>query len=138
MKIVRGGRVDNPLHQSRKPVTYDIVRIYCRYCQEKLDLRVYHSRGKFETYQIVNLPEHLADHLDTRKIECTHCDKNFVLEKNIKDKKTDYLLKLDCSNMQPGMESWYADAIPNMSGGEYQWQNNIKATGNSLLVVFFF
>ena len=84
MKIVRGGRVDNP-YQSKKPRAYDNVRVYCRYCQEKLDLRVYHSKGKFETYQIVNLPEYLANHLDTRKVECTHCDKNFVLEKNIKE-----------------------------------------------------
>ena len=112
----------NPVqyHRPQKPKEHDIVRVYCKYCQEKLDLRVYHARGKFETYQIVNLPEYLADHLDTRTIECTHCDKNFILEKNIKDKKTDYLLKLDCSNMRPGMESWYEDAIPNMSGGEYQ------------------
>ena len=112
----------NPVqyHRTNTPKSYDSVRVYCRYCQEKLDLRVYHSKGKFETYQIVNLPEYLADHLDTRTIECTHCDKSFILEKNTKDKKTDYLLKLDCSNMRPGMDSWYEDAIPNMSGDEYQ------------------
>ena len=39
--------------------------------------------------------------------KCNKCNKTFVLEKQPKKSTTDYLLKLDCSNMSAGMESWY-------------------------------
>ena len=122
MEINRINKTVNPVPYNKKeiPVTYDNVRVYCRYCQEKIDLRVYHALGKFETFQIVNLPEHLADHLDSRQIECTHCDKNFLIERNVRNKKTEFFFKLDCSKMVSGMESWYEDAIPNMSKEEYR------------------
>ncbi len=122
MEINRINKTVNPipLDRKEKPSTYDNVRVYCRYCQERLDLRVYHSLGKFETFQLVNIPEHLADHLESRQIECTHCNKNFIIEKNTRNKKTEFFFKLDCSKMVPGMESWYEDAIPNMSQEEYR------------------
>ena len=82
MKINKTHAVFNMLHDKNKPKPYDIVRMYCHYCQEKLDIHVYHALGNFEHYQLVNLPEKIAKHLNTRKIECTHCDKDFVLEKS--------------------------------------------------------
>jgi len=112
MKIVRGGRIENSLQPKKTDKPYDIVLVYCRYCQQRLQLHVYHSFGKFEHFQLINLPERIAKHLKTRNIHCTKCDKDFVLEKYTKETKTDYLMKLDCSNMEPGMESWYEDAIP--------------------------
>jgi hypothetical protein len=41
------------------------------------------------------------------------------LEKQPKKSTTDYLLKLDCSNMSAGMESWYEDSIPKYSKENY-------------------
>ena len=119
MKINKTHAVFNMLHDKNKPKPYDIVRMYCHYCQEKLDIHVYHALGNFEHYQLVNLPEKIAKHLNTRKIECTHCDKDFVKKKNIQDLKSDYHLNLDYSNMGSGMESWYEDAIPKYSKEPY-------------------
>jgi hypothetical protein len=115
MKIVRGGRVENSLQDKAKSNPYDVVMVYCRYCQHKIDVHVYHSFGKLEYYQIKNLPEKISKHLDTRNIECNKCNKTFVLEKQSKKSNTDYLLKLDCSNMSGGMESWYEGSIPKNS-----------------------
>ena len=107
MKIVRGGIVENSLQDKAKSNPYDVVMVYCRYCEKKIDVHVYHSLGKLEYYQITNLPEKISKHLDTRNIQCIPCDKTFVLEKQPPKITTDYLLKLDCSNMNAGMESWY-------------------------------
>ena len=107
MKIVRGGRVENSLQDKTKGNPYDVVMVYCKYCQQRLEVRVYHSFGKLEHYQLTNLPEKISKHLDTRHIQCIPCGKTFVLEKQPTKITTDYLLKLDCSNMSAGMESWY-------------------------------
>jgi hypothetical protein len=68
--------------------------------------------GKSEHFQLINLPERVAKHLKQRKIDCPKCEKTFILEKHIQDTKTEFLLKLDCSNMYTGMEYWYNDVIP--------------------------
>lgn len=119
MKIDKTRQVFNPLYSKNKTNPYDIVMVYCRYCQQKLEIHVNHSFGKFEHYQLINLPERIAKHLNTRKIHCTKCFKDFVLEKNTKETKSEFLLKLDCSNMSAGMESWYEDSIPKYSNEPY-------------------
>ena len=119
MKIVRTHRVENSLPNKNKPTPYDIVMVYCRYCQQRLELHVNHSFGKFEHYQLINLPERIAKYLDTREIHCTKCSKDFVIEKITKETKSEFLLKLDCSNMGSGMESWYEDSIPKYSNETY-------------------
>ena len=107
MKIVHMHKVENSLAEKAKSNPYDVVMVYCRYCQQKIDVHVYHSFGKLEYYQLTNLPEKISKHLGTRNIQCIPCDKTFVLEKQPTKSTTDYLLKLDCSSMSSGMESWY-------------------------------
>tara|TARA_B100000029_G_C17058042_1_gene772066 strand:+ start:208 stop:585 length:378 start_codon:yes stop_codon:yes gene_type:complete len=119
MKINKTYQVENSLQPKKTPRPYDIVMVYCRYCQEKLDVRVYHSKAKLEHFQLINLPERIAEHLQRRELKCNECNKTFVLEKNIYDTKSEFLLKLDCSNMNAGMESWYEDAIPKYSNETY-------------------
>ncbi len=119
MKINKTYQIQNSLYNKDKPKPYDIVMVYCRYCHQKLEIHVRHSLGKFEHFQLINLPERIAEHLDTRKLHCTHCNKDFVLERNTQDSKTDYHMKLDCSNMGSGMELWYEDAIPKYSNEPY-------------------
>ena len=58
-------------------------------------------------------------HLQRREIDCPNCNKTFVLEKNVHNTKSEFLLKLDCSNMSSGMESWYEDSIPKYSNEMY-------------------
>ena len=109
----------NSLHARQHPSRYDSVVLYCPTCQKRMEMKVYHPLAKLEHYQLVNLPQTIAKHIDKRNIHCLSCDKDFVLEKEIQKEKTDFLLKLDCSNMNSGMESWYEDSIPKHSDEEY-------------------
>ena len=115
MKIDKTYPVKNSLYKKHKDSPYDIVRLYCKSCSSVMDIHVYHSFGKFEYYQLTNLPNKISSHLDTRKIECSECKKTYLLEKQPVKTSSDYLLKLDCSNMSSGMESWYEDSIPKHS-----------------------
>lgn len=119
MKINKTHQVENSLQQVKTKTPYDIVMVYCNCCQQRLEVRVYHSRAKLEHFQLINLPERIADHLQRREIDCPKCNKTFILEKNIQNTKSEFLLKLDCSNMSTGMESWYTDAIPKYSNELY-------------------
>lgn len=112
-------KVYNELNIKHKDSPYDIVMIYCKSCNSKMNIHVYHSFGKLEYYQITNLPNKISSHLDTRKVVCNNCDKTFVLEKQPAKTSSDYILKLDCSNMSVGMESWYEDSIPKYSNKTY-------------------
>ena len=119
MKIDRTQPVQNSLYNKQQDRLYDIVRTYCKACNSKMDIHVYHSFGKLEYYQITNLPNKISAHLQTRKIVCNNCDKTFLLEKQPAKTTSDYLLKFDCSNMSSGMESWYEDSIPKYSNEIY-------------------
>ena len=119
MKINKTYQVENSLHQNKTKTPYDIVMVYCNSCQERLEVRVYHSFAKLEHFQLINLPERIADHLQRREIDCHKCHKTFILEKNTHNTKSEFLLKLDCSNMSAGMESWYEDSIPKYSNETY-------------------
>ena len=81
MKIDKTQPVQNSLYNKQKDSPYDIVRTYCKACNSKIDIHVYHSFGKLEYYQITNLPNKISAHLQTRKIVCNNCDKTFLLEK---------------------------------------------------------
>jgi len=109
----------NSLHDNLYPRPYDNVVLYCSSCQGRMEMRVYHSTAKLEHYQLVNLPNRIAKHIQNRSIHCLNCDKDFVLEKETQKEKSEFLLKLDCSNMSSGMESWYEDSIPRHSDEEY-------------------
>ena len=119
MKINKMYPVQNSLYNKHKDSPYDIVRTYCKSCNSKIDIHVYHSFGKLEYYQITNLPNKIASHLQTRKVVCNHCDKTFLLEKIPAKTSSDYILKLDCSNIHSGMEAWYEDSIPKYSNEIY-------------------
>ena len=63
MKINKIHKPMNTLYDNKQPKVYDIVMVYCRYCQEKMEIHVHHSLGKFEHFQLINLPERIAKHL---------------------------------------------------------------------------
>ena len=119
MKINKTHQVQNSLYHKKTDKPYDVVMVYCRYCNKKIDIHVHHALAQLEYYHIVNLPEKVSKHLNTRKIQCNTCNKTFVLEKQEKKTSPDYLMKLDCSNMSLGMESWYEDSIPKYSNEIY-------------------
>lgn len=110
-KVSKGSKVKNSLQNNPSTNPHDLVMVYCRYCQKRLDVYVYHSLGKSEHFQLINLPERVAKHLKRREINCPKCEKTFFLEKKTQDTKTEFLLRLDCSNMSTGMEYWYDDIV---------------------------
>ena len=81
MKIDKTYHVKNSLYDKHKGSPYDIVMIYCKSCNSKMDIRVYHSFGKLEYYQLNNLPNKISNNLDTRKIKCSECNVTNTLQK---------------------------------------------------------
>ena len=120
MKIKSVGKIHpsfNSLYNKRHTRPYDIVIMYCRFCKKQMKIKVYYASATFEHFQLVNLPQRVAKHIVKRDIRCKSCDKDFVLEKVVQEEKTDFFLKLDCSNIFTGTEYWY-DA-PKYSDEEY-------------------
>jgi len=114
-RIAKGNKVENSLLDKNKDKPYDVVLTYCTHCNSRININVYHPLGKYDQYQIKNLPKKISIHLGSRNIQCNHCNKSFSLEM-VDD---DYLMKLDCSDMILGMEHWYDDAIPKYSNETY-------------------
>ena len=119
MKIDKSYQVNKPMDKNLKERPYDIVMLYCKMCKKRIDLKVFYPLGKSEHFQLVNLPERISKHLGDRTVVCNHCDKKFILEKLPDSFIDNYIMKLDCSGMSPGMESWYEDAIPKYSTDIY-------------------
>ena len=91
---------------------YDTVMTYCPSCSVRIEVRIPHSAGKNEFFQFVNMPERISKYLNGRKVYCNHCKNTIIVEKESNLTKSTFVLKIDCSQMKPGMESWYEDAVP--------------------------
>ena len=87
---------------------HDTVIAYCPACQQRLHLVIIHSKGNLDQYQLHNLPDHVAMHLTSRTILCIECDNTIIIEPlEKKTKEYFFNMKIDCSNMSPGHQSWY-------------------------------
>ena len=91
-----------------EPALYDTIITYCVSCKERIDLPVIHDNASNNYYQLVNIPDHVADAVHDQKIYCNQCRNTNLLEKQKKVSNLNvFTLKLDCSNMNPGTEDWY-------------------------------
>ncbi|SVC14416.1 uncharacterized protein METZ01_LOCUS267270 [marine metagenome] len=97
---------------------YDTVMTYCPSCHFRIDVRIQHSDGKNEFFQFVNMPERISKYLDGRKVYCNMCKKTSIVERESNATKPTFAVKLDCSQMKPGMETWYEDSIPKFNNEE--------------------
>lgn len=87
---------------------YDTVITYCPACQTRLLLNVLHPKAEGNQYQLISIPDHIAMYVKPTRIYCTTCDNTTIIEpieKQIKEHL--FTVKLDCSNMSKGHESWY-------------------------------
>ena len=91
---------------------YDTVMTYCPSCSVRIEVRIPHSAGKNEFFQFVNMPERISKYLDGRKVYCNMCKNTSIIEKESNAIEQTFAVKLDCSQMNPGMETWYEDSIP--------------------------
>jgi hypothetical protein len=91
-----------------EPNTYDTVLAYCQSCQERIDIPIVHNKAANNQYQLVSVPIILSDKLDNYKVYCKNCGNTNIIEQQTKI--TNYhvfTIKLDCSNMNKGTDSWY-------------------------------
>ena len=89
---------------------YDTIITYCVSCQERIDIPVVHDKATNNHYQLVNIPDHLADEVHDQKVYCTYCRSTNLLEKQKKVSNLNvFTLRLDCSHMGSGTDYWYED-----------------------------
>jgi uncharacterized Zn finger protein (UPF0148 family) len=87
---------------------HDTVITYCPACQSRLTIDVSHSKAENNQYQLVSIPDHVAMHLEARSIFCAICENTVIIEPLDKRVKEHFFtVKLDCSKMSKGHESWY-------------------------------
>ena len=100
-----------------EPALYDTIITYCVSCKSRIDIPVVHDKATNNYYQLVNIPDHIADEVYDQKVYCKQCRNTNLLEKQKKVSNLNvFTLKLDCSDMNPGTEDWYEDF--SSSGGD--------------------
>ena len=93
-----------------EPALYDTIITYCVSCKERIEFPVVHDKATNNSFQLVNIPDHVADEVHEQKIYCKQCRNTNLLEKQKQVTNLNvFTLKLDCSNMNPGTEDWYED-----------------------------
>jgi hypothetical protein len=89
----------------------DIIMIYCSLCQAKVEVPVQHTGATGTHYQGINLPSHIAEVVSlipNWTTTCGSCSTPLAIETTItKPVTVELTVKRDCSNIRPGMESWY-------------------------------
>ena len=100
-----------------EPALYDTIITYCVSCKSRIEFPVVHDKATNNSFQLVNIPDHVADEVHEQKIYCKQCRNTNLLEKQKQVTNLNvFTLKLDCSNMNPGTEDWYEDF--SSSGGD--------------------
>ena len=93
-----------------EPALYDTIITYCVSCNARIDIPVIHDNATNNYFQLVNVPDYVADEVHNQKVYCKKCRNTNLLEKQKQVTNLNvFTLKLDCSNMNPGTEDWYED-----------------------------
>ena len=97
---------------------YDTVMAYWQSCHDRIDIPVVHNEAANNQYQLVSVPIALSDKLNNYKAYCNNCGSTNIIEKQNKVTNYDvFTVKLDCSNMNNGTDSWYEnDSLPSGDG----------------------
>ena len=89
----------------------DIIMIYCSVCRARVDVPIQHSGATGTHYQAVNLPSHIAEVvtlIPNWTTTCGKCKTPLAIETTVtKPISVELTVKQNCSNIRPGMESWY-------------------------------
>ena len=93
-----------------EPALYDTIITYCVSCKARIDIPIIHDNASNNYYQLVNIPDFIADEVHNQKVYCKQCRNTNLLEKQKKVSNLNvFTLKLDCSDMNPGTDDWYED-----------------------------
>ena len=99
---------DSDCPDKLEPKTYDTVLAYCQMCHKRIDIPVVHNEATNNQFQLVSVPVALSDKLNNYKAYCNNCGSTNIIEKQDKVSNFEvFTIKLDCSNMNEGMDSWY-------------------------------
>tara|TARA_B110000495_G_scaffold160822_1_gene145290 strand:- start:6 stop:374 length:369 start_codon:yes stop_codon:yes gene_type:complete len=94
----------------------DIIMIYCSVCRARVNVPVQHEGATGIHYQSINLPSHMAkvvSLIPNWTTTCNQCNTPLAIETTVSKPVTvEIIVKQDCSNMGPGMESWYDEHGP--------------------------
>ena len=90
----------------------DFVMVYCPKCSERIEFPISHSHAKGDFYQAINIPIKIATVMewDKEDVFCEACklflDVDRVYEQ---PQRVELKVRIDCSNIKPGIDSWYDD-----------------------------
>ena len=91
-----------------EPAVYDTVLAYCQSCGNRMDIPIVHDKATNNQFQLVSVPVEFSDKLDNYKIDCINCGSTNIIEKQNKITNFEvFTIKLDCSNTNEGIDSWY-------------------------------
>ena len=112
IELVRNGAhmSDSDCPDKLEPALYDTIITYCVSCQERIDIPIVHDNATNNYFQLVNIPDRVADEVHNQKVYCKQCRNTNLLEKQKKVLNLNmFTLRLDCSNMSSGTDYWYED-----------------------------
>jgi len=99
---------DSDCPDKLEPALYDTVMAYCQSCGNRMDIPMFHDKATNNQFQLVSIPVEFSVKLDNYKIDCINCGSTNIIEKQNKVTNFEvFTIKLDCSNMNEGMDSWY-------------------------------
>lgn len=99
---------DSDCPDKLEPALYDTVMAYCQSCGKRIDIPVIHDKATNTQFQLINIPVSVSEKLNNYKADCNNCGNTNIIEKQEKLANFDvFTVKLDCSNMYEGTDSWY-------------------------------
>jgi len=99
---------DSDCPDKLEPKIYDTVLAYCQSCGNRMDIPVFHDEATNNQFQLISIPKEIAHKLENYKIDCINCGNTNIIERqNHVNRYEVFTVKLDCSNMNEGMDSWY-------------------------------
>ena len=100
--------VESKCPDKLEPAVYDTVMAYCQSCGNRIDIPIVHDKATNNQFQLVSVPVEFSDKLNNYKVDCINCGSTNIIEKQEKISSYDvFTVKLDCSNMYEGTDSWY-------------------------------
>ena len=91
-----------------EPAVYDTVMAYCQGCHGRIDIPIVHDEATNHQFQLISIPKEISHKLENYKAYCNMCGKTNIIERqNHVNRYEVFTIKLDCSKMNEGMDSWY-------------------------------
>ena len=90
----------------------DFVMVYCPKWSERIDFPIRHSHAKGDFYQAINIPIKIATVMewDKEDVFCEACKLFLDVDRvNEQPQRVELKVRIDCSNIKPGIDSWYDD-----------------------------